>query len=101
LRRLVIACNEKARGRGKERIHQFPLRGAWSEQLHRCGPRCHTLRALDLYKLTQNRRQGRLRVWGKLFQVFLRTMRIPTKPAMHSNLKPATCSDPKPAGVPI
>jgi hypothetical protein len=26
-------------------------------------------------------------------------MRIPTKPAMHSNLKPATCSDPKPAGV--
>jgi hypothetical protein len=24
-----------------------------------------------------------------------------TKPAMHSNLKPATCSDPKPAGVPI
>ena len=28
-------------------------------------------------------------------------VRIPTKPAMHSNLKPATCSDPKPAGVPI
>jgi hypothetical protein len=28
-------------------------------------------------------------------------LRIPTKPAMHSNLKPATCSDPKPAGVPI
>jgi hypothetical protein len=27
-------------------------------------------------------------------------MRIPTKPAMHSNLKPATCSDPKPAEVP-
>jgi hypothetical protein len=23
-------------------------------------------------------------------------LRIPTKPAMHSNLKPATCSDPKP-----
>ncbi|HMG18265.1 MAG TPA: hypothetical protein VK573_06035, partial [Gemmatimonadales bacterium] len=28
-------------------------------------------------------------------------VRIPTKPAMHSNLKPATCSDPKPAGVAI
>jgi hypothetical protein len=28
-------------------------------------------------------------------------LRIPMKPAMHSNLKPATCSDPKPAGVPI
>ena len=28
-------------------------------------------------------------------------VRIPMKPAMHSNLKPATCSDPKPAGVPI
>jgi hypothetical protein len=24
-------------------------------------------------------------------------VRIPTKPAMHSNLKPATCSDAKPA----
>ena len=28
-------------------------------------------------------------------------VRIPTKPAMHSNLKPATDSEPKPAGVPI
>jgi peptidoglycan/LPS O-acetylase OafA/YrhL len=28
-------------------------------------------------------------------------VRIPTKPAMHSNMKPATCSDPKPATVPI
>jgi hypothetical protein len=28
-------------------------------------------------------------------------LRIPMKPAMHSNLKPATCSDPKPARVPI
>jgi len=28
-------------------------------------------------------------------------MRIPTKPAMHSDLKPATYSDAKPAGVPI
>ena len=28
------------------------------------------------------------------------TVRIPTKPAMHSNMKPATCSDPKPTGVP-
>jgi hypothetical protein len=28
-------------------------------------------------------------------------VRIPTKPAMHSNLKPATYSDAKPAGVPI
>jgi hypothetical protein len=26
---------------------------------------------------------------------------FPTKPAMHSNLKPATCSDRKPAGVAI
>ena len=26
---------------------------------------------------------------------------FPMKPAMHSELKPATCSDPKPAGVPI
>jgi hypothetical protein len=29
------------------------------------------------------------------------SVRLPTKPAMHSNVKPATCSDPKPAGVPI
>ena len=28
-------------------------------------------------------------------------VRIPTKPAMHSNMKPATHSDLKPAGVPI
>ena len=28
-------------------------------------------------------------------------LRIPMKPAMHSNVKPATCSDPKAAGVPI
>ncbi len=28
-------------------------------------------------------------------------VRIPTKPAMHSNRKPATDSDPKPATVPI
>ena len=28
-------------------------------------------------------------------------VRIPTKPAMHSNLMPATCSDAKPAGIPI
>jgi hypothetical protein len=28
-------------------------------------------------------------------------LRIPTKPAMHSNLKPATYSDLKPASVPI
>jgi len=28
-------------------------------------------------------------------------VRLPTKPAMHSNMKPATYSDPKPAGVPI
>ena len=31
----------------------------------------------------------------------MRSLRIPTKPAMHSNMKPATYSDPKPAGVPI
>jgi len=29
------------------------------------------------------------------------SLRIPTKPAMHSNLKPATYSDLKPASVPI
>ena len=29
------------------------------------------------------------------------TVRIPTKPAMHSNMKPATYSDLKPASVPI
>jgi hypothetical protein len=34
-------------------------------------------------------------------EAILPTLRIPTKPAMHSNMKPATCSDPKPAGVPI
>jgi hypothetical protein len=28
-------------------------------------------------------------------------VRIPTKPAMHSNVKPATFSDPKPAAIPI
>jgi hypothetical protein len=31
----------------------------------------------------------------------IRTLRIPTKPAMHSNMKPATYSDPKPATIPI
>jgi hypothetical protein len=30
-----------------------------------------------------------------------RNLRIPTKPAMHSNLKPATYSNVKPAGIPI
>ena len=29
------------------------------------------------------------------------SLRIPTKPAMHSNRNPATCSDLKPARVPI
>ncbi len=29
------------------------------------------------------------------------SLRIPTKPAMHSNRKPATDSDLKPAGIPI
>jgi len=29
------------------------------------------------------------------------SLRIPTKPARHSNMKPATDSDLKPAGVPI
>jgi hypothetical protein len=28
-------------------------------------------------------------------------LRIPTKPAMHSNLKPARYSNAKPAGIPI
>lgn len=37
-----------------------------------------------------------------VFAEFERAMvRIPTKPARHSNLKPATYSDAKPAGVPI
>ena len=31
----------------------------------------------------------------------IKQLRIPTKPAMHSNVKPATFSDPKPAGLPI
>jgi hypothetical protein len=35
--------------------------------------------------------------WGHR-RIFLR---IPTKPAMHSNLKPATHTDLKPATVPI
>ena len=30
-----------------------------------------------------------------------RSLRIPTKPAMHSNMKPATDSEVKPAGIPI
>jgi hypothetical protein len=35
------------------------------------------------------------------FRVSGNNLRIPTKPAMHSNMKPATYSDLKPAGVPI
>jgi hypothetical protein len=31
----------------------------------------------------------------------MRPMRIPTKPAMHSNMKPATHSETKPATIPI
>ncbi len=40
---------------------------------------------------------------GSYFPPFLepRKMRIPMKPAGHSNLKPATYSETKPAGVPI
>jgi hypothetical protein len=33
--------------------------------------------------------------------VDLRLVRIPMKPATHSKRKPATCSDLKPAGIPI
>jgi len=33
--------------------------------------------------------------------LFRSLLRIPTKPAMHSKMKPATYSNPKPAGVPI
>jgi hypothetical protein len=41
--------------------------------------------------------------WFRPFKITqdMSLLRIPTKPAMHSNMKPATCSDPKPAGVPI
>jgi hypothetical protein len=39
---------------------------------------------------------------GQLLYVVVRFwLRIPTKPAMHSNRNPATCSDLKPARVPI
>ena len=38
---------------------------------------------------------------GHLSGAYLAKLLIPTKPAMHSNMKPATFSDPKPAGVPI
>jgi predicted HTH transcriptional regulator len=51
---------------------------------------------------------GGLLLWGvdarknaAGFDVVVGFMRIPTKPAMHSNRKPATCSDLKPAGIPI
>jgi hypothetical protein len=40
-------------------------------------------------------------VFDSAFGKALSVMRIPTKPAMHSNLKPATRSDLKPAIVPI
>ena len=37
----------------------------------------------------------------RLVDALQRAVRIPTKPAMDSNRKPATCSDLKPASVPI
>jgi transposase len=40
-------------------------------------------------------------VWESLFKALADDLRIPTKPAMHSNRKPATDSDLKPAGIPI
>jgi hypothetical protein len=36
-----------------------------------------------------------------LFADFAGMLRIPMKPATHSKRKPATCSDLKPAGIPI
>ena len=38
-------------------------------------------------------------MWAKLAQQCTRLVRFPTKPAMHTTVKPATCSDPKPASV--
>jgi nucleoside-diphosphate-sugar epimerase len=35
------------------------------------------------------------------FEVINISLRIPMKPATHSKRKPATCSDLKPAGIPI
>ncbi|HZZ21712.1 MAG TPA: hypothetical protein VFE60_03640, partial [Roseiarcus sp.] len=49
--------------------------------------------AVELVRLTGEQELPMFRAYGVL--------RIPTKPAMHSNMKPATYSDPKPAGVPI
>jgi hypothetical protein len=45
-----------------------------------------------------------LNLLGKLtfrYRSIAATLRIPTKPARHSNRKPATDSDLKPAGIPI
>ena len=50
------------------------------------------------------RRSSRLRKRRPLAEDLagpMRLLRIPTKPAMHSERKPATDSDLKPAGIPI
>ena len=53
---------------------------------------------LDAMKARWNHIQASLFPW---LREEVDPLRIPTKPAMHSKMKPATCSDPKPAGVPI
>jgi hypothetical protein len=54
-----------------------------------CAPECGLLSAVTVFV--------KVKEYGR--EVLI--VGIPTKPAMHSNMKPATCSDPKPAGVPI
>jgi hypothetical protein len=47
-----------------------------------------------------SRRERRAADYCKSF-IIAERLRIPTKPAMHSNMKPATYSEVKPAGIPI
>ena len=62
-----------------------------------CGPPDARPPDLELDEL----RKARSRIAALERLVGRQQVRIPTKPAMHSNMKPATDSDPKPASVPI
>jgi len=74
--------------------------GRGSVGSHKHGVSGHAPRS-PRYKLRQTLEDNKRRAEACKRKPRSQMVRIPTKPAMHSNLKPATCSDAKPAGIPI
>jgi hypothetical protein len=62
----------------------------------KCGPLF--LRQPNSYCIRRSSQSGHKPSLGRTFR---NSVRIPTKPARHSNMKPATRTDLKPAVVPI